>query len=409
MDDQVLKQVAAGPFSMPVHGLRRFDAWLKDNPDAMPLYHIGNSANYHAVIVDTLRLHPGIVVLHDLVLFHLFAGMTLENKKAADFLDLMQSTYGLEGLSAAQGYISGEPFDFAYPLVEPVLDDALGVITHNRFVLNQVRMLRPSLPATQVNMHYTPSKIDGRDREAVRKELGLDGRLVVASYGWITPNKRVDVALRAFARLRKEYPEAIYVLVGQLAPEYDLMGLVSSLGLVGSVIFTGRKTLSEFIQYMYVTDIALNLRYPTAGETSASLIRLLGMGVPTLVSNVGGFGEFPDACCAKVDVDDFEEETILAILRRLAEDAELCRQMGENARRYITQEHDPARTAEDYMRFIRTVTGGRLAGRLGDTETDFLDELGELMVGLGVGEQDDEALKLVADALVGMGFGEEAA
>ncbi len=35
------------------------------------------------------------------------------------------------------------------------------------------------------------------------------------------------------------------------------------------------------------------LRHPTAGETSASLLRLLGAGRPTLVTATGSFAELP--------------------------------------------------------------------------------------------------------------------
>src|SRR3954469_17461762 len=41
------------------------------------LYHVGNSPDDHGWIVDALRRRPGVFVLHELVLHHLIAGITI--------------------------------------------------------------------------------------------------------------------------------------------------------------------------------------------------------------------------------------------------------------------------------------------------------------------------------------------
>src|SRR4029453_10727983 len=44
---------------------------------ALPLSHTGNGPRAHGGIVDALGRRPGVVVLHDFVLRHLVAGLTL--------------------------------------------------------------------------------------------------------------------------------------------------------------------------------------------------------------------------------------------------------------------------------------------------------------------------------------------
>ena len=57
-------------------------------PDAdIALYHVGNNPDYHGWIVDALRRRLGIVVLHDFVLHHLVAGITLACGDAVGYLD----------------------------------------------------------------------------------------------------------------------------------------------------------------------------------------------------------------------------------------------------------------------------------------------------------------------------------
>jgi glycosyltransferase involved in cell wall biosynthesis len=404
-DGNYSPRLPRGADQLEVRSQRQFDRWLRRNPDAVPLYHIGNNAEFHAYVYRTLMKHHGVVVLHDYVLHHLVMSMTVARRDIRGYLTAMHRAYGDSGVRMAQDFLAGKPVDFfGYPLVEEVLKQARGVITHNRYVRNLVREARRRLPVQQINMHYALPAVAQPlpERDAVRAELGLTDHLVLASFGWITPQKRLEIALRAFACLLPEAPEAVYLLVGKPSPQYDIEGLVATLGLGNAVRIIGRTSLRDFVRYMMATDIALNLRFPTAGETSASLIRLLGLGIPTLVSNVGGFADFPGDCCVKIDVDPFEEETILAVLQRLAGDGHFRRQLGENARRYIQRAHAPEQTAQDYMAFLQRIVGGPAETMTVDDE--FIDELGGLLANMGINTDDDEVLQSMVNALVELGL-----
>ena len=56
----------------------------------LALYHVGNDPEHHWWIVEALRKRPGVVVLHDFVLHHLIAGMTLGRRHSSGYLDAMQ-------------------------------------------------------------------------------------------------------------------------------------------------------------------------------------------------------------------------------------------------------------------------------------------------------------------------------
>src|SRR6185295_12965059 len=120
-------------------------------------------------------------------------------------------------------------------------------------------------------------------------------------------------------------------------------------------IVTGRVPLPRFLALMATTDVAINLRYPTAGETSASLIRLMAAGKPTVVTRTGSFLEVPEGCVAAVDPDASEEELLLAYLRRLGTDEALRRALGENARRHVLAQHQAAQTAAAYAAAIDAI------------------------------------------------------
>ncbi|RPH55629.1 glycosyltransferase [bacterium] len=246
--------------------------------------------------------------------------------------------------------------------------------------------------------------------EEARAALGVEpGTFAVATFGFLTASKRPEVLLRAFARLRREVPDARLLIVGEVSPHYDFARVFTP-DLQAGVTVTGRLDLEHFLLYMRAVDVAVNLRHPTAGETSGTVIRLLGMGKPLIVNNTGAFAEIPDDCCAKVDLDETEEELLFSYLRTLAADEALRRRMGENARRHMEAHHSLAGSAQSYADFLReTVEAGARPFRAvppltsypeEDVLSDLVREVTADMADLGVEEAEDDLLREIAAAIV---------
>ena len=176
------------------------------------------------------------------------------------------------------------------------------------------------------------------------------------------------------------------------------------------VTVTGRLDLDRFLLYMQACDVAVNLRHPTAGETSGTVVRLLGLGKPLIVNDTGAFAEIPDDCCAKVALDDTEEDLLFAYLRRLAGDAPLRRRMGENAQRHAAAHHSLAGSARGYAEFLRSIVDGgaqpfRAVPPLApyaedDVLSDLVRDAAAELADLGVEEADDGLLREIATAVV---------
>lgn len=100
------------------------------------LYHIGNNPDAHDWIVEEFRKRPGLVVLHDVVLHHLVAGMTLARGRPGDYLDAMQQESGVVGRLLAHGVLDGllqplwEDRAADFPLTLWVVAPATGIIVH---------------------------------------------------------------------------------------------------------------------------------------------------------------------------------------------------------------------------------------------------------------------------------------
>jgi glycosyltransferase involved in cell wall biosynthesis len=395
----------------PVHGDRAFPGlWERGRFDAV-LYHLGNNPDFHARTWRMLRDYPGILVLHEAMVHHLVRGMTLSKGDLGGYVEEMRYAYGRTGQGLARRSLdTGIPLDvWSYPLFERAVDASLAVITHNEFTRQRVLASRPLARTSVIPHHVSLGELGSMDRNSARAALKLPAdAFVLASYGFITPAKRLEVTLRAFARLKKERPDALYLLVGEVSPHYDLAGILTP-ELSEGVVLVGRTELDDFLRYMVAADVAVNLRYPTAGETSGTLIRLLGLGRPVIVSNLGAFSEIPDGACAKVDLDESEEDLLFAYLQALAADEGLRREMGENARRHVAP-HTPEASARAYVDVVRSVVEEkpklfRIVPPLarpaaGDVLADLAADVSAEAVDLGVSEADDDLLRDLASVFV---------
>ncbi len=321
------------------------------------LYHMGNSS-HHEHVYRTLLRRPGVTVLHEAVIHNFIARRTLKRGNLGGYVREMAYAHGKEGIRAARSVLFGADLDSLtphYPLNARVIDSSLGMIVHSEFVRQQVTDHSPHMRVAKIN-HHAARPPAQPSSEALKRELGIaPGQLVVATLGFITPTKRIDVVLRAFARLRARRDDALYILVGEMPPWCNVRPIVEQLALQDAVRLTGYIPLQDYYRYLGAADVCVNLRYPTMGATSGSVLRAMAAGKPMIVSNVGWFSELPDGTCAKVDVGPREEDMLLAYLEFLATNPDMRKKLGDNARTYVEREHAIQDSAAAYVKFIQQV------------------------------------------------------
>jgi hypothetical protein len=103
--------------------------------------------------------------------------------------------------------------------------------------------------------------------------------------------------------------------------------------------------------------VVVNLRYPTAGESSGTVARALAEGRATIVNNLGAFAELPSDVMMKVEVDGDQEDELAAHLTALAEDRTLRERHEELARQYAQAALDPRHAAERYLEVATSLAG----------------------------------------------------
>lgn len=320
------------------------------------LYQIGNNP-FHAHAYETALKHPGVVVMHESNLHHLIADLTIKRGDWDGYLREVEYNGGAPALEFARRVRALEtgPDYEGVPMTRRILESARGVIVHSRFMVEQMRAAGYRGPIAAIPHG---AWIPQADRNGYRFRLGVDEATpLIGVFGFLKPYKRITESLRAFRRLVRVAPDARMILVGEPHPDLPLESLIRTLELDAHVRVLGFTPLEDFTGYLAACDIVLNLRYPTVGESSGSLLRALGLGKAVLVSDVGSFAELPDDICLKTPVGPGEEDLIFEYLNLLVSRPDMARSLGDRARQYVERECSWERVAQRYIWFLRGESG----------------------------------------------------
>ena len=397
----------------------QFLAEHRRRPYAAILYQIGNNHEYHSEIYWLLREQPGVVVLHEYMLHHLVRHVG----GADEFVWAMRYSYGLAAEQTAREMVAGQWQNerWSYPLFEPVVDAADRLIVHGEVARARVCASRSAAEVTVVPhpvlLGEMPAVSDA-SRLTLHARLGIeDAALLLVSFGHVTPSKRIDVALRAFRRLRQSRPEARYVLAGEISPYYPEIRELLKGELGEGVVVTGYLSLPDLLALMETTDVAFNLRSPTGGETSGVCVRLLGLGTPVIVNEGGWFSEIPDGCCARVSVGATEEDELVAVLEVLAGDPALRQEMGRAAAVWAARTLSFEKAVDGYTAVLeRAIHAGPRPGPAvyieppppdGRAATGLVRDVAAAAAGLGVRDDDEALLPNLVDTMAQLGLADQ--
>jgi glycosyltransferase involved in cell wall biosynthesis len=306
---------------------------------------LGNNP-HHETFFRHAMSDPSIIVLHDLVQHHLIVESTLARGLNEEYLQALRASHGAAGEAWGRSRIAGfhdEIGNFLFPASAEVARRSTGVIVHNRYA-REVLRTAVSVPVT-VAPHPVidwPGAVSGGIEQ--RRRLGYQSSdRVVGMFGFVTAAKRPEVVLEAFARALAIDPDLALLIVGEPAPNVSIAALAGESGIDPSRLqTTGYVTDEEFDSYLAAVDVVVNLRYPSAGETSGALMHILAAGKPVAVSDYGQFAEFPAEVAARIPLGAGEVETLTEFMLRGSAD-------GERAREWIFRECAVSRTVEAYL------------------------------------------------------------
>ena len=326
------------------------------------VFQVGNS-EYHFYMYQYIKQFHGTVVLHDYNLHGAFHCLALSKGKGNYLLYRNMIDTDLPA-DIADNYIQSLKNGSALPdlynmeLNSYITDSADRIIVHSNYAKKKLLMKNIERNVTVIPL-YAKILMPADSRILKQKNGFSADTVIISAFGGIHETKRIIPLLKSFSRLEKENKNVHLMLVGKPSEDIkqELEQTINSENLNNSVTVTGYINLDKFNEYIDMTDICVNLRYPYNGETSGSLMRILAKGKCVVVNDIGSFSEIPDNACVKLpSVENMgesrESETIYNILKQLTENEKERSETGLNARKFAQEELDIKSVAEKYYNVI---------------------------------------------------------
>jgi glycosyltransferase involved in cell wall biosynthesis len=319
------------------------------------LYNIGNNPWYHAYIYKACLRNPGVVLLHEPVLYYLFVGVYQDTP---GFFSRVLKTGGsaafelLKELSKSRTpYLECSEAHRA-PLNAELLRSSNRFLVHSEFARRQLLgAAGRDLDIGAVNHIEVgdPAAATPGHRAEVFRELGIpEEDILIGSFGFVAPTKLNDVVCRAVERANSSPGGAgfHYLMAGE--------GNYADSYLNERIRVTGFLSARDFDRYLAACDLVVNLRYPVMGETSGALVRAMSAGKPCVVTDAGWFGELPDDVVLKLDPDPkaLLEEQLVEALGFFVEYRDIFYQMGKRAAEYARTAHGPQAVAARIYEYL---------------------------------------------------------
>jgi sugar transferase (PEP-CTERM/EpsH1 system associated) len=195
----------------------------------------------------------------------------------------------------------------------------------------------------------------GRDREAVRQEMGVGSNdLVILQVARLDYLKDHATALRTLERVVRQRPNARLVLVGEGPERGKIEELTRQAGLENHVRLLGlRKDVSRLL---YATDVFL-LTSISEG-IPLTLIEAMAAGLPVVATRVGGVGEVIEDGSTGLLAASGDDTALAERISQLAGDQERRLRMGECGRQRAATIFAESRMHGEYHRLYENMLRG---------------------------------------------------
>jgi hypothetical protein len=105
----------------------------------------------------------------------------------------------------------------------------------------------------------------------------------------------------------------------------------------------------EFWLAARAIDACINLRYPSAGESSGIAVRMMGIGKAVLVTDGDEYAGIPEDACVRISAGPSERDSLLRHMQMLVGMPRVARAIGERGAAHIALYHGIGTAARLYL------------------------------------------------------------
>ncbi len=299
------------------------------------IYHLGNNSEFHTNIYKYAWNYPSTVVIHDWNM-HPFMQHSFLNSGESVYYDDAMKIYGEEGrrelnLTKKRGYSNIEKF----PMSDAIAKKSKRVIVHHQWVREQL--------ITKSNVEVIPhfSYIDGNiEKDNIKnfrnKYILSKNDFLISIFGDINKNKLPETIIDASKiLLDKGYPVKV-IFAGKIQDDTRyLFDSLKKTNYESKIIATDYLNDSEYFSCMFESDLIINLRNPSMGEASGTLLQAFYAKKAVIIGDLNQYKEFPDEIVVgKIRYDGTEVKQLSQIIQHFLENSNLKKIIEDNAKRY---------------------------------------------------------------------------
>ena len=174
-------------------------------------------------------------------------------------------------------------------VVKAITNKCKAIVVMNKF---SQETLERDYKIPQYKINYIPHGIPQvayEPSKEYKKKLGYEERIVFSTFGLISKNKGIEYAIRALPKIIREFPNVIYLVIGETHPSVlkeqgekyrsFLYREIDRLGLKNNVRFFDKyMTLEEIVCFLQATDIYISPCIDKKQSVSGTLSYALGCG-----------------------------------------------------------------------------------------------------------------------------------
>jgi glycosyltransferase involved in cell wall biosynthesis len=191
-----------------------------------------------------------------------------------------------------------------------------------------------------------------------REERSDSGKFLLTYPGSLNWHQGLDVAIRAFARIADQIPEAEFHIFGEGPDKPSLIKLAKGLGMQNRVVFHGFLPSRDIARIMATTDLAIEPKRATSAfgneALSTKILEFMALGVPVIASKTKIHAYYYNDSIVQYYENDDEVQLAEQILR-LKKDPALRRRLVANATEYVRDNNWDSHKHE-YFTVVDTLT-----------------------------------------------------
>ncbi len=210
-----------------------------------------------------------------------------------------------------------------------------------------------------------PSVVDldrfrpGLDASALRSDLRLEGKRVLAFTGRLVPHKGVDVILQALTLLPKD---VVLLVVGAGPRLPNLVGEARRLRIEDRVKFCPAVSDEDLPRFLALADVFV---FPSQNRLEGFglvVAEAMAVGLPVVIADMPGVREVIEPGQEGLLVEPLLASDLAAKVTTLLDDPQLARRMGAAGRRRAEERYAPPIVAAQLLKLYADLRAADLSG-----------------------------------------------